>query len=198
MSFFAIMNPIANTPFFMSVVKDFDDKEQKRIALRACILAFIVTFAFIIFGPKIFESIGITIPAFKITGGALLFYVGFKMLMSTQSEVSTSSSKEDRASTADALAVTPLAIPMLAGPGTLVAAMNAVTDGSLQHIVITTGVLIFILVLSYFTFSGGRWLMRKIHKSIMTIISKIMGLILAIMGMGMIGAGIKLMFNLPM
>ena len=68
MGFFAIMNPIANTPIFLSLVGGEDKERKKKIAKTASITAFIIVVAFIIAGKYIFELFGITIPAFKITG----------------------------------------------------------------------------------------------------------------------------------
>ena len=80
--FFAIMNPIANTPVFLGLVGERDKSERKSIAKTSCITAFLIVLFFVILGKYLFELFGITIPAFKITGGILLFYVGFEMLQS--------------------------------------------------------------------------------------------------------------------
>ena len=86
MSFFAIMNPIANTPIFLGLVEGETKENKKKIARTGTITAFIIVVSFIIAGKYIFEMFGITIPAFKITGGILIFYVGFEMLMSQKSK----------------------------------------------------------------------------------------------------------------
>lgn len=124
MGFFAIMNPIANTPIFLGLVEGEDKKSKKKIAKTASITAFIIVVAFIIAGKYIFNLFGITIPSFKITGGILIFYVGFEMLMSKKSKVhNNANNSEDKSN----LAISPLAIPILTGPGTIVTAMNFVT-----------------------------------------------------------------------
>ena len=110
MGFFAIMNPIANTPVFLGLVEGEDKEGKKKIAKTASITAFIIVVAFIIAGKYIFELFGITIPAFKITGGILIFYVGFEMLMSKKSKVHNNANSEDKSN----LAISPLAIPILA------------------------------------------------------------------------------------
>ena len=76
--FFAIMNPIANTPVFLGLVGDRDGSERKKIAKTSCLTAFLIVVFFVILGKYTFQLFGITIPAFKITGGLLLFYVGLK------------------------------------------------------------------------------------------------------------------------
>ena len=85
--FFAIMNPIANTPIFLGLAEGQDQKTKKVIAKQATITAFIIVASFVILGKYIFELFGITIPAFKITGGILIFYVGFEMLLSQKSKI---------------------------------------------------------------------------------------------------------------
>ena len=80
--FFAIMNPIANTPVFLGLVGESDEITKKKVAKTSCITAFIIVICFVILGKYLFQLFGITIPAFKITGGILLFYVGFEMLQS--------------------------------------------------------------------------------------------------------------------
>lgn len=78
--FFAIMNPIANIPVFLGLVGGQDKASKKSIAKSACITAFIIVVFSVILGKYIFDLFGITIPAFKITGGILIFYVGSKCL----------------------------------------------------------------------------------------------------------------------
>ena len=129
MGFFAIMNPIANTPIFLGLTEGENKGDKKKIAKTASVTAFIIVVAFIIAGKYIFELFGITIPAFKITGGILIFYVGFEMLMSQKSKIHSTNSEEN-----SSIAISPLAIPILAGPGTIVTAMNFVTDANYIHI----------------------------------------------------------------
>lgn len=190
MGFFAIMNPIANTPIFLGLVDGEDKKSKKKIARTASITAFIIVVAFIIAGKYIFELFGITIPAFKITGGILIFYVGFEMLMSQKSKVHSSDSKEK-----SNIAISPLAIPILAGPGTIVTAMNNVTNASFVHIVIVISIFGLMIFLTYLAFSLSDLIVKKVGNNLISVIGKLMGLILAIIGTGMVTEGIKLAFK---
>ena len=191
MSFFAIMNPIANTPIFLSLVEGKSKDHQKKIAKTATITAFIIVISFIIAGKYIFELFGITIPAFKITGGILIFYVGFEMLMSKKSSIHSNNSEED-----NNLAISPLAIPILAGPGTIVTAMNYVTDANFIHIGIVIIVFALIVFLTWLAFTFSERIIEKVGNNLIAVIGKLMGLILAIIGAGMIIEGIKLAFNI--
>ena len=190
--FFAIMNPIANTPVFLGLVGERDKSERKSIAKTSCITAFLIVLFFVILGKYLFELFGITIPAFKITGGILLFYVGFEMLQSKKSEIHHNKDIEPD----DGVAISPLAIPILAGPGTIVTAMNYITDGSFVHLVIVIVIFALMVYLTYLAFSLSDLIVKKIGNHLITVIAKIMGLILAIMGTGMTIEGIKIAFKL--
>jgi multiple antibiotic resistance protein len=191
MSFFAIMNPIANTPIFLGLVEGETYGDKKKIARKATITAFIIVVSFIIAGKYIFELFGITIPAFKITGGILIFYVGFEMLMSKRSRIHSNNSEDN-----NNLAISPLAIPILAGPGTIVTAMNSVTHAGFIHIGIVIAIFALMIFLTYLAFSFGELIVKKVGTNLISVIGKLMGLILAVIGTGMITEGIKLSFNL--
>lgn len=190
--FFAIMNPIANVPIYSSLVEDADLKTKKDINKRATTTAFIIVFVFIVLGKFIFELFGITIPAFKITGGILVFYVGFEMLQSKKSAV-----KQIKEPNIDEnIAISPLAIPILAGPGTIVTAMNFVSGASYIEIVITIVVFALMCWLNYIAFSLSEYVVRKIGSNVIKVIGKIMGLIIAIIGTNMVITGLKTAFHL--
>lgn len=138
--------------------------------------------------PIFYILFDMTIPAFKTTGGILIFYVGFEMLLSKKSRIHTQENTEID----EGLAISPLAIPILAGPGTIITAMNNVTDGSLIHIGIVIGIFALMIYLTYLAFSSSDLIVQKIGNNIITVVGKIMGLILAIMGTGMVIEGIKL------
>ena len=190
--FFAIMNPIANIPVFLGLVGDQDKASKRKIAKSASITAFIIVVSSVILGKYIFQLFGITIPAFKITGGILIFYVGFEMLMSKKSSIHNPGIPEQD----NSVAISPLAIPILAGPGTIITAMNNVTDGSYIHIMIVIAIFALMILLTYFAFNLSDIIVKKLGKNIITVIGKIMGLILAIMGAGMVVEGVKIAFDL--
>ena len=188
--FFAIMNPIANTPIFIGLVEGKSPAAKKNIARISTVTAFIIVVSFVIIGKYIFQFFGITIPAFKITGGVLLFFVGFRMLQSEKSKIHHIQDADND----DGVAVSPLAIPILAGPGTIVTAMNDVTNGSFIHIGIVVVIFAVMILLTYWAFTASEKIVEKLGNNIITVISKLMGLILAIMGTDMLIGGIKLAF----
>jgi multiple antibiotic resistance protein len=189
--FFAIMNPIANTPIFLGLMQGQTKQDKRRIARTATITAFFIVAAFVFGGKYIFELFGITIPAFKLTGGILIFYVGFEMLQSKKSTINRQNEELD-----EGIAISPLAIPILAGPGTIVTAMNFVTNANYIHVSIVLIVFAAMIFLTYLAFAGSDYIVKWIGNNLITVIGKLMGLILAIMGVGMLIEGIKLAFNL--
>ncbi len=188
--FFAIMNPIANVPIFLGLTEDARNAEKKKLARSSTLIAFIIVALFVVLGKFIFELFGITIPAFKITGGILIFYVGFEMLQSKKSSIKHISNPVID----ESIAVSPLAIPILAGPGTIVTAMNFVTDSGYIKMIIVLGIFAMMCYLTYLAFSLSGKIIEKLGENIITVLGKVMGLIIAIIGTDMIIDGIKLAF----
>jgi len=191
MGFFAIMNPIANTPIFLALVEGETKENKRKIARTGTIIAFIIVVVFIIAGKYIFELFGITIPAFKITGGILIFYVGFEMLMSQKSKI-----HNNNTDSTNNIAISPLAIPILAGPGTIVTAMNDISNANFIHIGIVIIIFAILIFITYLAFIFSEKIVEIIGVHLISVIGKLMGLILAIIGAGMITEGIKLSFNI--
>ncbi len=189
--FFAIMNPIANVPIFLGLTEDADDAEKKKIARSSTVTAFAIVAIFVILGKVIFEVFGITIPAFKITGGILIFFVGFEMLQSKKSAIKHIQNPNFD----EGIAISPLAIPILAGPGTIVTAMNFVTGEGYVKMAVVIAIFALMCYLTYLAFSLSSKIIEKLGENIITVLGKVMGLIIAIIGTDMIIEGIKLAFK---
>jgi len=192
MAFFAIMNPIANIPIFVKLTEGQQEKKKKEIAKTACIVAFLIVFAFILIGQYIFQIFGLTIPAFKVFGGVLIFFIGFDMLHSKKIVVAV----DGEPTFDDGLAISPLAIPILAGPGTIVTAMNFVVKASILNLGITIFIFALIVMMTYYAFIYSVYIVRFIGDKKFVIVGKIMGLIIGVLGANMLIQGIKLAFNL--
>ena len=190
--FFAITNPISNMTVFVSLTRGIDKKTKNDINKRANIIAFIIVTVFVLLGKFIFELFNISIPAFKITGGILIFFIGFEMLQSKQSNVKNI----DNVDIHENIAVSPLAIPILAGPGTIVTAMNFVSNVEAIQIFLVIVIFGFMSILAYITFRLSDLVVKLVGNNVISVIGKIMGLIIAIIGTGMIIQGIKISFNL--
>ena len=198
MGFFAIMNPIANTPIFLGLTSSFDASTQKKIAKKSLLIAFIIILIFSLAGKLIFELFGITLPAFRITGGILVFFIGLNMLNGKQSSVHHSENERDTPSSDDTLdiAISPLAMPLLAGPGTIATAMNFSADENVQSLVATIGVFALLCFITYLFFISGEKFIQYIGKNALGVITRMMGLILAVIGINMLIAGLQGTFGI--
>ena len=186
------MNPIANTPIFIGLTGDDDLATRKQVALRSLITAFLIVFLFCTLGKVIFELFGITLPAFRITGGALIILVGFQMLHGEQSTIHNPT-KEDTKNAKEAklsIAVSPLAMPILAGPGTIATAMNYSATGNILEIVITVAAFAVLCGITYVFFIFGQHLVKFIGVNGINVVTRLMGLILAVIGTQMLIQGI--------
>ncbi len=192
MAFFAIMNPIANIPIFVKITEGQNEKKKKEIAKTSNFVAFLIVLAFILIGQYIFQIFGLTIPAFKVFGGILIFFIGFDMLQSKKSPAHL----VGEATFDDGLAISPLAIPILAGPGTIVTAMNFVVNASLIYLGITTLIFGSVVLMTYYAFIYSSYIVRFVGDKNFVIVGKIMGLIIGVLGANMLIQGIKLAFRI--
>ena len=193
MGFFAIMNPIANTPVFLGLTADDSPEIKRRIAAKALLLTFTLIVVFCLLGRLIFDLFGITLPAFQITGGILVFLIGFQMLHGEQSKVHSpvSGDKENSLQGQLSVAVTPLAIPILGGPGTIATAMNFSSTGGITEVIITTAAFALLCLITYIFFVAGERLVHLLGDNGLSVITRLMGLILAVIGTQMVITGIE-------
>lgn len=192
LAFFAIMNPVANTPLFLSLTEGDEPAVRRQVAFQSLLIAFLLVMLFCLFGKLIFEMFGITLPAFRIAGGALVILIGFQMLHGAPSKVHHPS-EEATAQTREAqlsVAVSPLAMPILAGPGTLATAINFSSTSSVADIAITLSDFAVLCLITYVFFLTGERLVTFIGKSGVNVVTRMMGLILAVIGTQMIIEGI--------
>lgn len=185
LGFFAIMNPIANTAAFAGLVGDKDKTEQVKIAARSLTITFVVILAFSLLGKTIFHLFGITLPALRITGGILVFLVGYHMLNGQGSKLHSSDHRGD-----SDIAITPLAMPLLAGPGTIATAMNYSAAASLMGIVMTVSVFFILCLITFYCFIFSSKIIATIGHSGLSIVTRLMGLILAVIGTQMVIVGV--------
>lgn len=185
LSFFAIMNPIANTPVFIGLTSGADASTRKTIAIKALTTSFFIVLLFAILGKGIFVLFGITLPAMRIAGGILIFLIGYQMLHGESSTMHKSS----EASGMD-IAISPLAVPILAGPGTISTAMNYSAAGGWLNIVITIASFAFLSLVTFVFFQSGERIIKMIGTQGINIVTRIMGLILAVIGAQLVIEGV--------
>ncbi len=194
-SLFAIINPLAAVPTFFAMTPQNTEAERMKMARTACMTATAVLIIFAATGNALFKVFGITIAAFQMAGGLLLLLVSLDSLRARRSAVNeTEEEKAEGASKTD-VSITPLAIPMLSGPGAITTAIllesrakNLVYDGVL--------LLLFILVgtACYHIFRVAIKKAPKINPIAMNITTRLMGLILAATAVQFMIDGIKKAF----
>lgn len=192
MGFFAIMNPIANTPIFLGLTEGDSADIRRAVARRALLVTFLIIVVFTISGRMIFELFGIGLPAFQITGGLLVLLIGFHMVQGHASRVQHPGNAGATPGLEGELdkAISPLAMPLLAGPGTISTAINFASQGGIGPVVTTLVTFFALCVITYFFFVYGERLVRYLGHAGMSIITRLMGLILAVIGTQMVIGGI--------
>ncbi|MCK5361499.1 MAG: MarC family protein [Gammaproteobacteria bacterium] len=192
LAFFAVMNPIANAAAFIGLTGGQDNASRKQTAIRSILTAFCIILFFCILGKAIFELFGITLPALRITGGVLIFLVGFHMLQGQPSKMHVpQEGPAERDPTEEPnVAISPLAIPILAGPGTIATAINYSATGSYVQSAITIAAFSVLCVITFVAFLSGDRLIRILGRSGMDVVTRLMGLILAVVGTQMLIRGI--------
>ncbi len=189
MAFFAIMNPIANTAAFAGLVGEYSADEKRKIAIKALFITFMIVAVFSMFGKSLFHLFGMTLPALRITGGALVFLVGYHMLHGEGSRLHAL-----HESNASDVAVSPLAVPLLAGPGTIATAMNYSSSGNWMEIAITIVSFFVLCMITFLCFVFSSQIITRVGHDGLSIVTRLMGLILAVIGVQMLIDGIGAAF----
>jgi multiple antibiotic resistance protein len=193
MGFFAIMNPIANTSVFLGLTAEDDPETRRKIAAKALIVSFVIVLVFSAAGKLIFDLFGISLPAFRVMGGILVALVGYHMLQGGEHSSVQHPSEEDKQKSLEAeleIAITPLAMPILAGPGTIATAMNFASTGGVSEFIVTVGAFFVLCIISYVFFVSGERFVKYIGDNGIKVVTRLMGLILAVIGVQMLIDGI--------
>ena len=189
-SFFTLTNPLGTMPVFLTMTNGMNDHERKAIVRRATIESFITLMVFTFSGQFLFKFFGISSNGFRIAGGFIIFKIGFDML---QARYSNAKLKEEEVKTyADDISITPLAIPMLCGPGAIANAIMLMDDASTFTL---KGTLIGIIALVYFiTFlilQASTRLVRILGETGNNVMMRLMGLILMVIAVECFVSGLK-------
>ena len=185
MAFFAIMNPISNLPAYMALVADDSQKISRKIAFRSLLIAFVIVTVFIFSGDFIFKVFGITIVSFRIAGGILVAVIGYHMINGNHSPSYKGMEQQAVNSDPMSIAISPLAMPLFAGPGTITTALN-LANGGLQNQLITVVAFALLCVITYLLLRSAKQIADFLGKNLMKIITKMMGLLLFSIGIQMI------------
>ena len=185
MAFFAIMNPISNLPAYMALVADDSQKISRKIAFRSLLIAFVIVTVFIFSGDFIFKVFGITIVSFRIAGGILVAVIGYHMINGNNSHRYKVMEQQAVNSDQMSIAISPLAMPLFAGPGTITTALS-LANGGLQNQLITVVAFALLCVITYLLLRSAKQIAGFLGENLMKIITKMMGLLLFSIGIQMI------------
>lgn len=185
MAFFAIMNPISNLPAYMALVADDSQKISRKIAFRSLLIAFVIITVFIFSGDFIFKVFGITIVSFRIAGGILVAVIGYHMINGNHSPSYKGMEQQAVNSDPMSIAISPLAMPLFAGPGTITTALS-LANGGLRNQLITVVAFALLCVITYLLLRSAKQIAGFLGKNLMKIITKMMGLLLLSIGIHMI------------
>lgn len=199
-AFLVMINPPAVLPIFLNLTSQYSDDMVKKINILASKSVFFVLFISGLLGELILKAANISIPAFQIGGGILLAYIAFGMITSKddqhrQSDDENVEANNKAASHNVGIAIVPLTIPLLTGPGSMtLSVITASKYHSLDgYLYITLSALIMALI-TYYTFSSADKIHAMLGKTGMTVMGKVLGVILMAMGVELILAGIKTTF----
>lgn len=179
------MNPISNLPAYMALVADDSQKISRKIAFKSLLIAFIIVTVFVFSGDLIFKVFGITIDSFRVAGGILVAVIGYHMINGNHSP--SYKGMEQQASNSDpmSVAISPLAMPLFAGPGTITTALN-LANGGIKNQLITVVAFALLCAITYLLLRSAKQIAGFLGENLMKIITKMMGLLLFSIGVQMI------------
>ncbi|MGY5355028.1 MarC family protein [Wenyingzhuangia sp. IMCC45467] len=185
----AVIDPIGSVPVYLEATKHFDEKHKRKIAIRAALVAFAILLFFILIGQLILEGMNITLYAFQISGGLILFLFALTMIFGSGKPAS----EKDLINDYKHVTIFPVAIPSIASPGAIMAVV-LMTDNhiySLQQQATTTFLVAVVIGLTALLLLAANVVQKKIGDYGITVISKIMGLILASYAIQSVLSGMK-------
>jgi len=188
---FTLINPIGIAPIFLTLTERFSENEQNSIAKKGVLTGLIVLLTFAYLGSYIFAFYSISIDAFRIMGGIIFFRSGLKMLESIIPRTRTTPAETEESLEHDDIAISPIGIPIVTGPGAITAVMvlAADTDGFQKQILLLISIVI-VLLLTLGIFLTAPKLFKKLGKSGTRLIQRLMGMILMVIAIQFIIDGI--------
>jgi len=192
---FTLINPIGISPIFLTLTERFSHAQQKSIAKKGIATGFIVLVLFAYLGRYIFAIYSISIDAFRIMGGIIFFRSGLKMLDSIVSRTRITPSETEEGLEHDDIAISPIGIPIVTGPGAITAAMilAAEAQGIVEQIILLIAIF-SVLFLTLLIFLASPKIFKKLGQSGSRLIQKLMGIILMVIAVQFIIDGISNIF----
>ena len=186
---FAVIDPIGTIPVYLEATKEFDIIHKKKIAIRASIMAFLILLFFIVIGQVILDGMEVSLDAFQISGGVILFLFALTMIFGEGKP----EQEKNRITDYKHVTIFPIAIPSLASPGAIMAVVLMTNNQiySIQEQAITSFVVLIVLGFTCLILLTANYLQKLIGSYGITVLSKIMGLILASYAVQSILSGIS-------
>ncbi len=190
-SFFITANPLGAAAMFLGLMAYADAKEVRATAFKASLVAGGVLFAFALFGEAILVKFGITLPAFRVAGGVLLFTIAYRMLFG---DATPEIQKDDRRTFSDKkdVAVFPLGIPLIAGPGciSLTIIMMSKTETNIEGAIIMFAILL-VMAITWACLRAARKIQLFLGPSGMNLVTRILGILLASRAVQIMADGVR-------
>lgn len=190
---FFVIDPLANLPIFLTITTGDSTDQRQRIAKRAAFAAWIMLCTFAVAGGLIFQAFGISLGAFKIAGGIMLLLMAIDMMRANTSPTRTTPEEQAESRARDDIAIFPLAVPMLAGPGAIATVMVLMSRAEWRPIA-TSSVFLAITVTCVASWLLMRYAARAeklIPKTILRAFERVMGLLLAAVAVEFIAGGVR-------
>jgi len=192
---FAIIDPFGSVPLFLGMTANDPDSARRKMALRACIVAFLVLTAFAVFGRGILRTFSVDVPAFQVAGGIVLAMIALPMLAATRMGTRILPSEEEEGAEKADISIVPLAIPLLSGPGaiTAVIALTQHSPPPAPRLVVIC-VMALVLAATYFILGASARIARGLGATGLNVLTRVSGLIILVVAVQFVLEGTKAFF----
>jgi len=194
-----IVNPLGATLIYVSLTTGLDPQVRTLIARDACRYALFILLFVAILGAGILQLLGISLEAFRIAGGILLFGIGMEMVYARTSRTKLTATEKYESRDMEDIAIMPLAIPMIAGPGaitTTIVLMNEATVIALPAVGIVVLSVVLSIVITYYMMKNSDYIMSKIGQREYRAINRLMGMLLIAIAVQFVLTGVRTAFPL--
>ncbi len=188
---FVIIDPVGLAPLFLALTQGMSGPKRRAIGLRACITGAVLLIVFAIAGEAVLDAVGISIPAFRIAGGILLFLTALDMLFERRTKRRQDSAEEE--DHADDPSIFPLAIPLIAGPGAITTMILLVGQAppGMSGTAAVIGVMLCVVMISFLFFQVAHVIGRVLGKTGITVITRLLGMLLAALAVQFVLDGLR-------
>ena len=195
-TFLVIIDPPGCAPIFASLTRGASAAQRRSMAVRSSIIAWAILMFFALLGRPMLHALGISLASFRIAGGIMLFFIALDMVFERRTERREKRAEEiQRTPEIEDISVFPMAIPMIAGPGSIASAMLWVSRADTpSQVIIVLAAITVVMLLTLITLLAAGPLMRLIGEKVEAMITRILGVILAALATQFIVDGLKQSF----